>query len=545
MHELGANIADRLSLHAKRTPSRDALIVNAKTQVARISFAELDQISTDYASGLQALGLEAGKRVVLMAPPTIDFFALVFAVFKANAVLVLIDPGIERKALLQCLTEIEPAAFIGVPLAHVARRLFPKPFRRTTTLVTVGSSISFGGKTTAELKQIGQRRPLQAAQTTSHQIAAILFTSGSTGVPKGAVYTHGMFGAQVDAIAERYSIRPGGVELCTFAPFAIFNPALGVTAVLPDMDFRFPGDADPIKVLTALQEHRCTTLFGAPALVDRVGRYCHEHGIELPSIQRVLSAGAPLRVDVVKLMQQALPPGAEIFTPYGATEALPVASIGSAELLQETAALTAKGHGICVGTSVPLTEVKIIQLTDEVIESWFSGLELPNGTIGEIAVRGPVTTQQYFERPDQTRLSKIRDQDTVWHRMGDVGYLDSKDRLWMCGRKSQRVVAKGHTHFSVCVEEVFNQHPKVKRTALVGVGQRGAQVPVLLVERREETSVPDDVLLHQLRTLALEHGTTHSIEHLFVYPSAFPVDRRHNSKIVREALVPFATQALR
>jgi olefin beta-lactone synthetase len=539
-----ANIAHRLTEYARIAPRQAAFIVRKAGKYTETSFRTLDERSSSYAAGLAAAGLKANERVVVMAPPSADFFALVFGVFKARAVLVLIDPGIERSALLTCLKEIDPVAFIGVPLAQAARLAFRKYFPNTRLTVTLDSAFGFGGLSAKSLQRLGEVNQLPPQQTLPSDWAAVLYTSGSTGVPKGAVYTHGMFNAQVEAIRSRFSIQAGEVDACTFAPFAIFNPALGVTSVLPDMGFRFPGAAEPTEILNAIAEHRCTAMFGAPALVDRLGRYCESATVTLPSLTRVLSAGAPLSFDVVRRMQATLHGNAQVYTPYGATEALPVASVSSSTLLGKTASSAPAGKGICVGTEVPLTEIKIIRISDEPIERFEAELELPIGQIGEIVVRGPVVTTQYFERPVHTALSKMSDGGSTWHRMGDVGYFDSEGRLFMCGRKSQRVETPFHTHFTVCVEEVFHRHPSVKRAALVGVGVRGRQIPVVLIEKHETSRLPDDVMLAQLQTLSSTTEATRDIRNLFVYPRAFPVDRRHNSKIVREALVQFATEAM-
>ena len=374
-----------------------------------------------------------------MAPPSLDFFPLVFGLFKVGAVLVMIDPGIARRALLSCLEEVQAEAFIGVPRAHLARLLFPRPFRSVRANVTVGRRLGWGGHTLRAVERLGQGAKHEMVAPAKDETAAILFTSGSTGVPKGVVYTHEMFDAQVRCIRATYGIAPGEVDLPTFPLFALFDPALGMTAVLPDMDFRFPARADPVKLVLAATTHRCTNMFGSPALLDRLGRHGVAAGVKLPHLRRVLSAGAPVRTDVLERMSKMLSPDAQVFTPFGATESLPVASIGSHEVLSDTARGAATGRGVCVGRPVLGSLVRIIRITDDAIPEWSDDLEVPVGTIGEITVRGPVVTHEYHARPEATRLAKIREGDAIVHRMGDVGAMDDSGRLWMCGRKSHRV----------------------------------------------------------------------------------------------------------
>lgn len=532
------NIASHLPAMAKLDPSRPAIIAPVKGAWQTMTFGELDALSDAYARGLQQIGITRGVRTVLLAPPSLEFFPLVFALFKVGAVMVLIDPGIGRQAMLSCLEEVQPEAFIGVPQAQLARLLFRKPFRQVKAVVTIGSRLFWGGHTLAELKRLGGAEPFVMAAPTPNETAAILFTSGSTGIPKGAVYTHEMFDAQVRMIRDTYGIEPGEIDLPTFPLFALFDPALGMTCVLPEMDFRFPARARPEKLIEAITTHRCTMMFGSPALLDNLGRYGVQHGVKLPTIRRVLSAGAPVRIDVLERMSQLLTGDAQVFTPFGATESLPVASIGSREVLSETAHAARAGRGVCVGRPVDGVTVRIIRITDEPIAEWSDSLQVPPGSIGEITVRGPVVTREYWARPTQTAAAKIREGDQIVHRMGDVGFLDEQGRLWMCGRKGHRVETGLGTHFSVPVEEILNQHPAVKRSALVGV----KQTPVVLLEREAGSSVPADVLVEEVRALASKHAVTKDLGHFHVFPGEFPVDKRHNAKIEREKLAAWATE---
>jgi acyl-CoA synthetase (AMP-forming)/AMP-acid ligase II len=528
---------------ARAQPDRAAIIARAPGPGGpwrTLTFAELDRRSDACAAGLTDIGVSRGVRTVMMVPPSLDFFPLVFGLFKVGAVLVLIDPGIARTALLACLEEVRAEAFIGVPRAHIARLLFPRPFRTVRSLVTVGRRLGWGGHTLDEVVARGAGRRHEMAEPGAEETAAILFTSGSTGVPKGVVYTHAMFDAQVRSIREIYGIAPGETDLPTFPLFALFDPALGMTAVLPDMDFRFPGRADPRKLVDALETHRCTNMFGSPALLENLGRYCADRGVRLPHLRRVLSAGAPVRTDVLERMSRILAPDAEVFTPFGATESLPVASIGSHEVLRETAEGAAQGRGVCVGRPVPGVLVRVIRITDEAIPAWAADLEVPVGTIGEITVRGPVVTREYDARPEATRKAKIFEGADVVHRMGDVGAFDEEGRLWMCGRKSHRVETRAGVLFTVPVEETLNVHPLVRRTALVGVGARGEQRPVVLIEREPTAKVDDEALVAEVAALAGQREATRGLRSFVVYPGVFPVDTRHNAKIEREKLALWA-----
>jgi olefin beta-lactone synthetase len=543
------NIAAALVERARERPNAIALIeqqniIDASTIfVSRQTFRELDDESDRLARGLAKLGIARGMRTVLMVPPSLEFYALTFALFKLGAVVVLIDPGMGVKNLGVCLAEAEPEAFIGVTKAHLARIVLGWGKKTIRHRVTVGLRLFWGGWSLRRVRREGEQGDPVLTATTADETAAILFTSGSTGVAKGVVYTHAIFLAQVEYLRSLYDIRPGEVDLPTFPLFGLFAPALGMTAVIPDMDFTRPGRVDPRRIYDPIQFDEVTNLFGSPALLRRVGFATRAKYAEMKSLRRVISAGAPVPVAVLRRWKTLLPPGVQVHTPYGATEALPVATIGSDEILAETAALTEQGKGVCVGRPVPRMEVRIIRISDEPIPIWADDLALSQGHIGEIVVRGPVVTRSYFNRPASTALHKIVDGDTFWHRMGDVGYLDEKGRLWFCGRKAHRVGSK----FTIPCEGVFNAHPAVLRTALVGVPE-----PVLCVEidptlsrarRPDRNAASLKVFFEELRALGQPHEHTRDIATFLVHP-AFPVDIRHNAKIFREKLAVWAARRL-
>ena len=556
------NIAASLVCAAREHPERIAMRCpgrNGRYDVA-LTYAQLDARSDAIAAGLATHGIVRGTRTVVMVRPTPEFFLLMFALFKAGAVPVLVDPGIDRRALKQCLDEAQPEAFIGIPLAHLARTLLGWA-KSARVRVTTGAQAWLADATLAQIECAGagardqhatiKPATFQPADTRPDDIAAILFTSGSTGVPKGVVYRHRHFVAQVEMLRDAFGIEPGGVDLPTFPPFALFDPALGLTSIIPDMDPTRPANADPRRLLQAIERFGVTQLFGSPALVAVLAR----HGAHLPTIRRVLSAGAPVPADVVTRMRELLPDDAQLFTPYGATECLPVAVIEGREL-QGTREATERGAGTCVGRPVAPNEVRIIRIDDDAIADWDDALRVQPGHVGEITVAGPSVTDTYFNRDAATRLAKIRerlpgsgermDSERIVHRMGDLGWFDVEGRLWFCGRKSQRVVVDAAT--TLCteqVEPVFNTHPDVHRTALVGIGARGVQRPVLCVELHGGIAKDQhERIAGELRHIA--DGLVHTAKvDAFLFHPTFPVDIRHNAKIGREKLALWAEQALR
>lgn len=547
------NIAATLSESARRYPLQRAVVFPAgrdragRATYSQLTFQQLDQESDRLARGLRGLGVTRGTRIVLMVRPSLEFIALTYALFKAGAVVVLIDPGMGRSGVFRCLDEVEPQGFVAIPLVQAVRWFSGRRFRHARINVTVGGTALFGGTTYRRL--LGEAwEPFAIEPTRSSDSAAIIFTSGSTGPPKGVLYEHGMFAAQVNQLRDFYGIQPGEIDLPGFPLFALFNAAMGVTTVVPDMDPTRPAQVDPRRILEAIANQGVTQAFGSPAIWNRVGRHCEQAGMAIPALKRVLSAGAPVPIPVIQRMRAAFAEtGADIHTPYGATEALPVCSISGREILEQTAPLTRQGAGTCVGRRFPGMSVRIVEITDGPIADISQVRELPRGEIGEILVRGAVVTREYFRQPAATLAAKIPDGDTFWHRMGDVGYLDAEDRLWFCGRKAHIVETPRGRLFTIRCEAIFNQHPRIFRCALVGVGDKPQQRPVIVAEP-EAGQFPANAgdvarLTAELLALGRANALTADIDTI-LFHRALPVDIRHNVKIFREKLVPWAARRL-
>ncbi|PIQ96259.1 MAG: AMP-dependent synthetase [Nitrospinae bacterium CG11_big_fil_rev_8_21_14_0_20_56_8] len=534
------NIARALAQLAGSDSESPAVVVPSRNQT--LTFAELEADSNRIASGLAAAGLGRGDRVLVLVPFGLDFVSTAFGLFKAGAIPVLIDPGMGRTHLLQCVLESQPKGMIAIARAHMARWIFSRFFRTVQVRITAGSRWFLGGSSLDAIRRAGDPG-FVPAQVGADTPAAILFTSGSTGPPKGVLYTHGAFCRQVEILRDVFGVQKGEVDLPTFPLFGLFSVGLGMTAVIPDMDFTRPAQVNPERIVRTVRQYRVTNSFGSPALWDTVSRHCREQGETLPSLRRILMAGAPVPGSLLERFESIVDRECRIHTPYGATEALPVASIERKEILGETWERSRTGQGICVGKAVRGMEVSIIPLSDPPIDQWDDSLAMKPGEVGEIVVKGPWVTREYFNRDEANRLAKIKDGDTVRHRMGDVGRIDDLGRIWFYGRKSQRVLTAQGPRFTLPCEAIFNRHPEVKRSALVGLGQPGNQEPVIVIELRNRgilTSAKEKSrLTRELLALGGQFPHTAMIARVLFHPS-FPVDVRHNAKIFRERLAEWA-----
>ncbi len=530
------NIAARLAHWTIEKPDSIALL--EMRSGLKKTFKELELESNQFASGMIQLGMKPGERVLLMVPYGIDFVTLTFALFKAGLIPVLIDPGLGKKNVLKCIQQVQPQGMIAIPLAHAIKKIFPGPFRSIKHNVTVGRRWFWGGTTLRHLRNVG-KTDFKITIAKESDPAAILFTSGSTGPAKGVLYSHGIFNHQIRILQDQFSILPGEIDLPTFPLFGLFGSGLGMTSIIPDMDSTRPAQVDPAKIIGPINDYKITSSFGSPALWDTVSRHCLSQNIQLPTLKRILMAGAPVSGALLARFENIVTKDCKIYTPYGATEVLPVTIIDRQEILEQTWDLSTKGNGTCVGLPIPGVEVKIIAISDLPISKWGDVTELGTNTVGEIAVKAPWATRSYFNREDLTQLAKIEDGNSFWHRMGDVGRLDEKNRLWFYGRKNQRVITETEILYTIPCEAIFNQHPDVKRSALVGTGSRNKQQPIIVIESANPKRINSPTARETFTKELLERGATfpftQSIKKI-LFHSNFPVDVRHNAKIFREKL---------
>jgi len=494
------------------------------------SFAGLEAEASFAAWHLRERGVERGTRVLLMVKPGLDLIRIVFALFKIGAVPIVIDPGMGLRGFLRCVRHSGPEVVLGIPAAIWAARIARSSFASVRTKITVSRRLARRIAAGSE-----EARDFPVVDSAADELAAVLFTSGSTGAAKGVRYTHGMFAAQVEAIRAQYDIRPGEVDLPMLPVFALFNPALGMSTVVPRMNPSRPATVDPRKIVQAIRQNQVTNSFGSPALWTKIARHCEAQGITLPSIRRILMAGAPVPPALMRQMRPIIPNG-RIHTPYGATEALPVSSLSADEVLRETESLTREGKGTCVGRPLPGVELRIVEPVEGPIRSMAEAAPLPRGEVGEIVVRGPSVTRGYDRLPEEDARSKVPDGSRFWHRMGDMGWVDDAGRLWFCGRKAERVSTAAGTLYTDCCEAIFNAHPRVFRSALIDAGEG---CPAIVVEP-EAGAFPKDsesrrTFERELSALGAAHAMTSGIRRFF-FERAFPVDVRHNAKIHRLSL---------
>ncbi|MCK4847568.1 MAG: AMP-binding protein [Candidatus Heimdallarchaeota archaeon] len=542
------NITEMFSENADKYPDRTAIVVpvgrdrQGKSITKELSFKELNKLTNRYSNGFIKYGFQKGDRILLMVNPGIDLIAIVLALFKIGSVPVIIDPGMGLKAFSQCVSETEPIGFIGIPKSHILRLLFRKSFKTVKLVITLGKS-RIWKKNTIDNICTENVEDFSIIKTKTDDEAVIAFTSGGTGIPKGVLFTHGMVMATVNSLRQDLKIKEGDIHLAAFYAFALFMPSLGATIIIPDMDPKKTSEINPAYLVEAIHHFNVSNTMGSPIIWKKLSEYCLRKNIRLSSLKYVFMFGAAVPPEVIENMTSIME-GGEVFTPYGATEALPITNQSGQEIINEQKSIIEEGKGVCVGKPIAGATVRIIGITDDPIPSWNDELELKQGLIGEIVAKGPTVTHTYINRPLKTAEAKIYSSDGIWHRMGDLGYFDEKGRLWFCGRMAHRVMPKDNLLTPVQCETIYNRHPHVKRSALVGLGKYGNQRPIIIIEPEPDfkplSQTDKKTLAKDLFVLGKKSIHTQSIKDILIYDEEFPVDVRHNTKIQRHKLVVWA-----
>lgn len=526
------NLFDKFEQNAKAHPKKPAFIYFDKRKWITLTYADMLDETQRFLRGLEAGSLTPGLTAALMSPPSADFFPFALALLKFGIVPILLEPAIGIKKIGEIFQESKPDIFIGNTLTHTLRILFGWGRKSVKHNLTI-----------QQLSRFTFHESSSIAHRPSSDLAAIIYTSGSTGLPKGAIYTQANLAAQLDLLQKTFNITPDEIDLPAFPLYALIDLLLGVTSVIPDINFPVPGKTNPAKVINAIQRFNVTNMFASPVVLDLLSSFAENHHSEthpiiLSSLKRIITAGAPATIDLQKRFRHLLADHTSLYGIYGATESLPIAKVESREIfsLKEK---TEHGAGICLGVPIEDVTVRIIPITDEPIKEWQDSLTVESNIVGEITVQSPATTRSYIQREDANRLSKIRIGDDVIHRMGDVGYFDEEGRLWYCGRKSHRVITTDDVMFTEQIENIFNAHPQVYRTALVGVDGE----PVLWVELQKGVHPNQEKVIAELKTFAASHPQASRIQ-TFLFLRKFPTDVRHNSKIIREKLTELAALKL-
>jgi len=516
------NLTALLEERARLHPERVALVDTRNGRDRKVTFAELSHRVAAGACALHEMGLRRGQVVLVFQPVSIELYEFLLAAFHSGIRVMLADPSAGKEFLSLCCQRLMPDAFFGSWKAQCLRMAVPA-MRRIDKAIVTGPW--FPGA--ARWRTDAGSMPM--VDVSNVELALITFTSGSTGLPKAAVRTHGFLLAQHRELSQSLGFEDGETDLITLPVFVLANLASGLTSVFAATDLAHPGtpDAEAIREQCArLGVTRCTA---SPAFFE--GLLGSTDG--MPAFHKVFTGGAPVFPDLLRRLRAALP-DAEIHAVYGSTEAEPIAHFSAEDADAETDAITRRGGGLCAGVPVSAIQLKIIA------DRWseplgpldaveFSRMEIPAGQAGEIVVAGDHVLGGYLDGigDDET---KIHVDGGVWHRTGDAGWIDAAGRLWLLGRCAAKLpsftapsgIPANALYYPFAIECALREKFPDIRTAAIEWRDRR-----LLVVGKKCDVAESEAIHDASRDLGIED---------LVCVDALPLDRRHNAKIDYPAL---------
>ena len=525
-------------------PATEAVVEIAPVHRS-ISFGELAERTEQLAAGMASFGIKPGDRVAVMVTPGIDLCLAVYGCWRLGATLVLVDSGLGRTGMQRALHSANPLYLIGINKALIASKVLRWPGKR----IAVGSRSAALSRAIGIVSDINALTELGRGKDvpqypSPETIAAVVFTSGSTGPSKGVIYRHHQIQAQRDALMSLYSITSDDRLVAAFAPFALYGPTMGITSIVPDMDVTAPGTLDAPLLADAVELVNATLVFASPAALVNVvatgAGLTASQQTACTAVRLVISAGAPVRAALLEAASHVFD-SADLHTPYGMTEVLPVADISLTELQQIAPRHVGNKpgeNGVCVG--YPLPSVKILIDPVDQLGEPTGALSAEPGVLGEIIVQAPHIREGY----DRLWLTDLRaSQPAGWHRSGDIGQLDTAGRLWVGGRLGHIITTPAGTMAPVDSEQRLETLSEVEMAAIVGVGPTGTQLIVAVVQipgSHHPVGGASLALIDRVRNVVA--GDVDIAAALVV--RKLPVDRRHNSKVDRSAVARWATRTL-
>lgn len=524
------------AIERRRDDPEPAVAEMDGTEVTRsVSFAELADDVGKTARGLSASGVRRGDRVALLVPPGIDLTVCLYACWRMGAVVVVVDAGLGAGGMTRALKSAAPDYVIGINKALAAARSMRWPGKRIA-VEPLGRSRRGALGVWASLDEIKNRGAdvAEPPEPDADDAALVVFTSGATGPAKGVTYRHHQAQANRDALAEVYDIGPDDRLVAAFGPFALYGPALGITSVVPDMEVTSPGTLTATALAGAAAAVDATMVFASPAALKNVvataGDLTPALRSALGKTRKLMSAGAPVPAELLREVAR-LVPNADLHTPYGMTEVLPVADITLRELEE-----VGIGDGVCVGFPAPGVEIAISALDGDGAAT--GDLVNAANVVGEVCIKAPHAKDEY----DRLWITQHASAEPGgWHRSGDVGHLDDTGRLWIEGRLFHIMKTAHGIVTPVAIEHAVEALPGFEMAAAVGVGPAGTQQVVVAAVPDEPVRRPRVADAELAATV--RRAVAVDVAAVLLVPE-LPVDKRHNSKIDRTRVAEWAERVL-
>lgn len=541
------NVISFLDMHAELFPQKIALQwVTGKTLQAWDGASKLPHESITYkdlvekinavSGGLKDIGISKGDRVIIFIPLSVELYVTMFAVQRLGAIAVFLDSWARKDHLGVCAKAVAPKVMISFEKAFELCSAVPELANIQIKIVVGPHQKSYAGD--LELLVKSPTFPeIEAVQP--NDTALITFTTGSSGVPKGADRTHRFLAAQHRALDKEIPYKEDDRDLLVFPIFSLNNLAGGVTTVLPAIDLAAPSDKDAAMIINQFLSADITCCTVSPSIFINIAEYCRKNKITLSRLRRVVTGGAPVSKDNVRDFK-AIAPAAEILVLYGSTEVEPIAHIEADEMLRDHA----KREGVNVGRISEDLEYKFIKIWRKNIELTAQGWQewtVESGKAGELVVSGAHVCENYYNNLEAFKSTKIKEVNgKIWHRTGDVGVLDEQGRLWLVGRVHNTIMRANQYLFPVYAEILLKRLDFIRQAAFLGIEDIQLGEKACAAFSLKDEFKPEDMEEYTAVIKRLFDENKIPLDKIMMVKE-IPMDPRHHSKVeyskLREMLI--------
>lgn len=485
-------LGEFIEYHGRHTPDRRALVYGQRT----ISFAEYDRAANRIANGLVARGVAAGDRVGFLGLNSPDFYFALIASAKTRGAFTVFNWRLSASELAQLITD-SAARIVLVERSQEA--LWSEAIAISGHAPTV---IWFDGANSLETQFASQPDTRPDLFISEEDTAVQLYTSGTTGLPKGVMLSHGGFNHMrlCEHLEPAYEWENGDIFINPLPNFHLLSIGIAFQCLYNGVAISVVRQFDPGLVCEAIQRDRPTLLTLTPTMLQMLLDHPRAAETDFTSIRLTLYAGSPISLGLIKRAIVQMP--GKFMQFYGATEAGGAFSI----LRPEEHDLENEAKLQSCGRPLPLIEFRIVDA---------QGNELPDGEAGELLIRAPAITSGYWNQPEAT--AKVLSHG--WYHTGDVARRDAEGLYYIVDRVKDMIVSGGENIYCAEVENALSTHPQVASVAVIGVPDaRWGEAVMACIVRRAETALTEEQVIAHARTILAGYKVPKRVVFMETFP---------------------------
>lgn len=457
---MNPNLATVLQDSAEKFPDR----IGIRLDDIALNYAAMNQLSQRVSGLLKSKGIEKGDRVCVMLPNVPHFPMVYYAILRLGAIVVPMNVLLTSREIKHYMTD--SGAKLIVVWNDFAAEAVAASEETGVEVLTVDPG--------PFLETVGASDPVEeVAEVAPDDTAVVLYTSGTTGQPKGAELTHHNIGTNVDSILGLFSPTEGDVVFGGLPLFHIFGQTVSMNVVMKvGAELTLLPRFDPVKALEIIQRDKVTIFMGVPTMYAALLHTPDKDKFDISSLRLCVSGGAALPGEILKAFEKDF--GSPIIEGYGLSETSPVATFGRLDMEQKPGTI-----------GVPIGGVEVRLVDDD-------GKVVGVGKKGEIQIKGPNVMKGYWNMPEAT--AKAIDKDG-WFSSGDIGTVDDDGYYAVVDRKKEMILRGGYNVYPREIEEVLYEYPAVKEAAVIGIphDDLGEEIVAVVSLKDGESATSDEI----------------------------------------------------